>query len=251
MLPTLRMAAPLRSPTSRHAAPARRVAVASRLRRLLDALTTLEARRLGPALCRWLVVREFAVFARDLHVDSPDEAADPSLQWSDLSASTIPLLTEIDPAFGEAEIDRLQREGQYCRLCWLEGNLVHYRWDTTRPAYLSYLDRWYRPLPGDVLTSWLYTAPHYRGRGIQRASHADIREQALARGCRWSLGIVAVWNVPSLRTNEHTGRRRVGTIGYVAIGHWRRHFATGAVRLDNEGCVVVPDGLRDAESPQA
>jgi hypothetical protein len=48
--------------------------------------------------------------------------------------------------------------------------VVHYRWDTNRPAYLPYLGRWYRPQRGDVLTSWLYTAPDHRGRGLQRAS---------------------------------------------------------------------------------
>jgi GNAT superfamily N-acetyltransferase len=213
--------------------------VGGRVRRLLDAARTLGARRITPSLLRWTVLREFVVFARDLRVPSPDEVPDPSLYWTDLSGSTAPLLTEIDPAFDAKELGRLLREGQYCRLGWMGSRLVHYRWDTLQPAYLPYLGRRYRPREGDVLTSWLYTAPDRRGRGVQRASHADLREQALARGCRRSLGIVAVWNAPSLRTNDHTGRTRVGTVGYVAIGPWRRYFATGSVRLDRDGDVTV------------
>jgi GNAT superfamily N-acetyltransferase len=215
------------------------MAVAPRLRRLLDATCTLGAGRLAPSLLRWAVRPEFVVFARDLRVPWPHEVADPALRWTDLSASTAALLRHIDPAFDAKELGRLESEGQYCRLGWRGERLAHYRWDTTRPAYLPYLGRWYRPRSGDVLTTWLYTARDQRGRGIQRASHADLREQALARGCRRSLGIVAVWNAPSLRTNDHTGRVRVGTVGYVAIGPRRRYFATGAVGFDRDGCVVV------------
>jgi GNAT superfamily N-acetyltransferase len=214
--------------------------VSSRVRRLLDAGRTLGARRLSPSLLRWTVRREFVVFVRDLWVRGPDEAPDLDVRWTDLSAAPVALLTRLDPAFADEDVGRLQREGQYCRLGWIGARVVHYRWDTIRPAYLPYLGRWYRPQRGDVLTSWLYTAPDQRGRGLQRASHADLGEQALARGCRRSLGIVAIWNAPSLRANDHTGRVRVGTIGYVAVGPWRSHFATGLVGFDRDGCVTVP-----------
>jgi GNAT superfamily N-acetyltransferase len=196
--------------------------------------------RLAPSLLRWTVRREFVVFARDLRVPAVDEARDPSLRWTDLSDATAPQLLAIDPALAEDEVERASREGQYCRLAWRGDRLVHYRWDTTRPAYLPYLHRRYRPQDGDVLTTWLYTVPDARGHGIQRASHADIRAQALLRGCWRSLGIVAVWNAPSLRTNDHTGRVRAGTVGYVAAGRWRRPFVTGLVRLDRDGSVTLP-----------
>ena len=218
------------------------MSLATRVCRLRDAARTLGAGRLAPSLLRWVVHREFVVFARDLCVPWADEAPDPnpSVRWTDLSPATASLLLAMDPALDEKELRRLQREGQYCRLGWIGERLVHYRWDTARPAYLPYLARWFRPQRGDVLTSWLYTARDRRGRGVQRASHSDLREQALARGCRRSLGIVAVWNTPSLRTNDHTGRIRVGTVGHMAIGPWRRDFATGLVRFDPDGCVTVP-----------
>ena len=46
--------------------------------------------------------------------------------------------------------------------------------------------------------------------------------------------------VPSLRTNDHTGRVRAGTVGYVAAGRWLRPFVTGLVRLDRDGSVTLP-----------
>jgi hypothetical protein len=227
------------------------MAAGARLHRLLDAVRTLGAGGLAPALMRWVVLREFVVFARDLRAPCPDEAPDPALRWTDLSASTAALLRAIDPALEPSDLDRLRREDQYCRLAWLDTRLVHYRWDTLRPAYLPYLGLWYRPQPGDVLTSWLYTARGHRNRGIQHASHADLREQALGRGCRRSLGIVAVWNTPSLRANDQTGRVRVGTVGHLAIGPWRRPFATGSVRFDPDGAVTVPGAATAARARPA
>lgn len=214
--------------------------VRSRLQRLLDAAQTLGPRRLSLPLLRWVVRREFVVFARDLWVPGPDETPDPHVRWTDLSAAPAAVLRRLDPAFGDQDLGRLQREGQYCRLGWIGERVVHYRWDTIRPAYLPYLGRWYQPQRGDVLTSWLYTTPDHRDRGLQRASHSDLRDQALARGCRRSIGIVAIWNAPSLRANDHTGRVRVGTVGNVAVGPWRAHFVTGLVRFDSGGCVTVP-----------
>jgi hypothetical protein len=60
------------------------------------------------------------------------------------------------------------------------------------------------------------------------------------RGCWRSIGIVAVWNAPSLRTNDHTGRVRAGTVGYVAVGRWQRPVVTGLVRIDPDGSVTLP-----------
>jgi GNAT superfamily N-acetyltransferase len=224
------------------------MAVTPRLRRLLDAVRTLGPGRLAPSLLRWVVLREFVVFTRDLAAEAPSERPDPSLRWTDLSAASVEALRDLDSALDETEIERGQRERQSCRLAWLGRRLVHYRWDTTGPAYLPYLGRWYRPQDGDVLTTWLFTAADQRGRGIQRASHADLRAQALARGCQRSLGIVAVWNEPSLRTNDRTGRCRAGTVGYVAVGPWRRYFATGRVGFDRDGYVVVPPAGEPGET---
>ena len=56
--------------------------------------------------------------------------------------------------------------------------------------------------------------------------------------------------VASLRTNDHTGRVRAGTVGYVAAGRWRRTFVTGLVQLDRHGFVTLPSpALAEAHSP--
>jgi GNAT superfamily N-acetyltransferase len=181
------------------------------------------------------------VFARDLTAPWPEERDDPALRWTDLSDAMASRLAGIDPVLSSEEIRRLQREGQYCRLAWMGTQLVHCRWDTTGAAYLPYLGVWCRPRRGDVPTTWLYTARAYRGRGIQRASHADLRREALTRGCQRSIGVVAVWSAPSLRANDRTGRVRVGTVGCLVLGPWRRPFATGAVRLARDGSLTILD----------
>jgi hypothetical protein len=65
-------------------------------------------------------------------------------------------------------------------------------------------------------------------------------------------GIVAVWSAPSLRASDRTGRGRVGTVGCLVLGPWRRRFARGAVRLARDGSRTILDPeVRGGLSPLA
>ena len=55
---------------------------------------------------------------------------------------------------------------------------------------------------------------------------------------------------PALRANDHTGRVRAGTVGYVAAGRWLRPFVTGLVRFDRDGSLTRPStATSGAHSP--
>jgi hypothetical protein len=56
---------------------------------------------------------------------------------------------------------------------------------------------------------------------------------------------------PSLSTNDHTGRVRVGTVGHVATGRRLRSFVTKLVRPDRDGSVTLPSVATSGTHPPA
>jgi hypothetical protein len=54
-------------------------------------------------------------------------------------------ITTVNAALTGVEPRRRWEEGQICVGGWLGGALVHYWWETTRPADLPYLGRSFRP----------------------------------------------------------------------------------------------------------
>ena len=211
------------------------------LSRLRDAYRAQGSRMLlvGP---RWLIRPEYLVIVRDLGRGTPVFAADGATRWSWLREADVPGVLAIHPVLTEADIRRMWAEGQECLTCWVDGAPVFYRWDTTDPAYLPYLDRTFLPRPGDLLISQAFTHPAYRGRGLLSASSAFAVPRARERGAARVVALVAWWNSPTLHVaRDKYGHTVPGTVGYWNVGRWRRYFATGAVRLDGREAIYVED----------
>lgn len=212
--------------------------------RILDASRTLGIAgtlSVGP---RWLVRREFLVLVRDLGRPIQEFPSPRSMRWTALMDADVPRLCAINPTISEAAIHRRLEEGQQCLLGWLDGSLVHFRWDTVGPAYLPYLGRTLQPLEGDLITIEAFTHPACRNRGMHSASTSLVLRRARERGLARSITAVAWWNAPGLRvTREKAGRAVAGTVGRWSLGPWRHDFATGAVRLHASGDLCVrPSG---------
>ena len=127
-----------------------------------------------------------------------------------------------------AEVRRRLDEGQECWAAWIDGELAHWRWEATRPAFLPYLGRTLRPEAGDLCVVDVYTVPRYRDRGLHTAGTFLALERARARGLARLVGLVAWWNTPARRVMEgKTGRTVVGSVGYWTVGLGRRYFARG------------------------
>ena len=77
---------------------------------------------------------------------------------------------------------------------------------------------------------WSYTRPGF----------ADGRDVSPRSACRCRAHAGPTQLVASLRPNDHPGRVRAGTVGYVAAGRWLRPFVTGLARLDRDGSVTLP-----------
>jgi len=208
--------------------------------RLLDVYRTLGLRRTLWVTPSWLIRREFLVLVRDLRLPLPDLPACGPMRWAPLTEADIPQVCAINPAMTEAEIRRRWGEGQECLLCWVGDSLAHYRWESTRPAYLPYLGKIFQVLEGDILISEAFTHPAFRGRGINSLASILALHRARARGLRRSIALVAWWNTPAMRSSwQKAGRVIVGTTGYWNLGLCRHYFATGDVGLDEGGGVSI------------
>jgi GNAT superfamily N-acetyltransferase len=193
---------------------------------------------------RWLLRPEYLVSVRDLERGTPTFAVRDDVRWAPLGEADLPALVALSPTLTEADVRRMWAEGQECHTCWIDDVLVFYRWDSTEPAYLPYLDRTFLPRPGDLLVGQLYTHPAYRSQGVSSASSALVMPRLRARGARRSVTLIAWWNRAGIHvTRDKYGHRVVGTIGSWRLGPWRRYFATGDVRL------VGRTGFRVEEPP--
>jgi hypothetical protein len=181
----------------------------------------------------WAVRPRYLVLTRSLDGPLPPVPPRPDLRCSTLTEADVPSLTAVDPGLDIAEIRRRLDEGQACHLYWIGESLAHYRWEATRLAYLPYLGLTLRLLPGDMCSTWTFTAPAFRGAGLMTVTSPASLHRMHAQGARRAVSVVAWWNTPSMRVTRQTaGRAVVGAVGCWRIGRWRRYFAEGAVRLD-------------------
>jgi hypothetical protein len=208
--------------------------------RFLEANRVLGLRRLLWIIPRWLVRREYFVLIRDLRLPIPDVPAHPPMRWTILTEAEISIVSAINPVMSKDEIRLRWKEGQECLLYWIGGSLVHYRWETTKPAHLPYLDRTLQLLKEDLLVANVFTHPVFRGSGIHSVSSYMGLCRSRDRGFTRSIAIVAWWNAPSLRvTWQKVGYTVAGTVGYWNIGPWKYYFASGYVCLGQDESMYI------------
>jgi hypothetical protein len=196
--------------------------------------------RLPATLARGLVVREYLVTESLLGV-STVPAVPAAVRVGPVTEADVPAALAVNPALSADEIRRRWREGQSWTGWWIAGTLAHWRWDTSSPTYLPYLQRSVRPLPGDLWVVEVFTRPDYRNRGLYSASTGHAFAAAHAAGYRRAIGLVSPWNRPGMHVMVDKWRRApVGRVGYVGVGSWCRSFMRGRVRADDTGAIFVP-----------
>lgn len=116
---------------------------------------------------------------------------------------------------------RLER-GDRLLVARREGRIVSSAWLAERSARVEYLDRWLEVPPGAVYLYDVFTPPEERARGYYGA----MLDRFLASERPGRRVLAAVLPGPSTaeRALARAGFRPVGTIGYVALGKWRRNF---------------------------
>jgi len=211
------------------------------IRRFLDVARTVgvgRALRLAPV---WLLTRRYLVFVWELRQAPPEMPAPDGVSWRILTPAEWPELGGIDPPMSPEEIRRRVAEGQECVAAWVDGVLAYYRWQSTEAVFVPHIRKTLHPCADDIIVVDVFTSPRFRGRGIGEFASRQALARAWAMGRRRAMWLVAWWNVPALHIAHHPEYRRcMGTVGYVNLGPFRRHFATGHVRLAPDGVRVDP-----------
>jgi RimJ/RimL family protein N-acetyltransferase len=119
--------------------------------------------------------------------------------------------------------ERLDR-GDRCFVAWEAGTVVSSRWIAEGRAFVEYLATWIDLDPDEVYLSETFTVPALRGRGVSGAAGTRLAHALADEGCRRILAGVLKENHAGRRAYEKAGYRRVGRIGYIGLGPWRRGF---------------------------
>ena len=203
---------------------------------------------------RWVVCRRYLCLVADLGELALESPGHPMIRVTVLDPSDASLLGTVDPRMTCDEVTRRLDEGQQCSVGWWGDELAHYRWDAIRPVYVPYLGRVLRPSDGDQIVVGIYTAAAFRGRGLAGAVMMDASRRARAGGISRLAWLAAWWNARSLALADQFRSQVVGTVGYWALGRYRRYFAGGQVHFDanNSVCIdAAAPGIRAGADPSA
>ncbi|MEJ2086345.1 MAG: hypothetical protein P8Y44_11805, partial [Acidobacteriota bacterium] len=217
------------------------------LPRLEEAYRILGFRLLWTAP-KHLVHPEYLVVAKDLSkIEEPESFLSsigplPGVRFSALGEEDLDKLYRADPRLPPSEARRRLRSGETCVLCWLSGNLAHYRWECENAPEIPLAGARLRLLAGDAFNSESYTVPEFRRRGLQHITAIAAYRRLRDRGFRRYLALVAPWNRVSLQATLKRGFQVVGAIGSWRLGKFRHCFARGRVRLVEHDIFVVDPG---------
>jgi SAM-dependent methyltransferase/GNAT superfamily N-acetyltransferase len=121
-----------------------------------------------------------------------------------------------------AEVERRLAAGHWCFVARHAGAIVHAGWAVAERGWIDYLGC---PAPlraREVYQTDSFTAPAYRGLDLAGARVAMMARWLRARGYRRLLAAVLPENRAAFRPLEKVGYRRIGWIGVVRLGRWRK-----------------------------
>jgi hypothetical protein len=115
-------------------------------------------------------------------------------------------------------------------------------WIATGYAWMDYLGRGLALAPDEAYLHESFTVPAFRGRNIPVVRARHEARYFHAAGCRRIVAIIVPENAPALRHAVKSGWRRVGVMGYVKLGPWRRDFCRVNAGERPPGVPLPPGG---------
>lgn len=170
-----------------------------------------------------LCYRRLGVFELPLAAPPPEVPARVPLAFAPLAdgdAAEFASLGSSDPAETEARL----AAGHGCFLARAGQELVGACWIARGELRSQYLGRRIELAPDEACSYETYTAPPARGQGVGPALRAWVAADLRDEGCTRLLATVDPDNAPAIRLVEKLGYRRIGTIGWLGVGPWRRAF---------------------------
>ena len=162
----------------------------------------------------------FLIVARSLSEPLPDLCPRIPLEIRLLGCSDLKLVRQIHrPSEARACARRLER-GHTGLLAFYQGQVAGYAWACTE-VHPS-LERVQLTLaPDDVLCVDAYTAPAFRGKGVQTALALARCRLFRDQGYQRAIAYIERRNAPSLAVWRKLGGQEIGEIEFRRIGPWR------------------------------
>lgn len=176
------------------------------------------------ALATLRLYRRLFLLERPLDEPLPDFPLPPGVAIERLGPDDLDAYAAFRPEQGRAACERRLAAGHWCYATRRAGGIVGAVWLAAGWGSIDYLGCRIRLGTDEVYTYDLYTAPAARGLGLTRASRVPHLRLLRALGYRRVLGSVSPDNDAAWALQAAVGFRRIGRMGYVGIGPWRRHF---------------------------
>jgi SAM-dependent methyltransferase len=184
-------------------------------------------RESGTAVLFWkalgeTVFRQMLCFERTLAEPIEPAPAIPGVTVEELPASRAKELQSLRPGTKLGEITHRFREGQRCFIAGMEGRIVHARWLSTGKAWCEVLGTEIPLAPRSAYLYESFTDPELRTIGLARAVGKFSLERLREEGFQLVVAVVDPWNREGRRALENAGWSRVGRLGILRLGPWRR-----------------------------
>lgn len=137
--------------------------------------------------------------------------------------------------------------GAICFVTVLDGAMVAAMWAVEQNAHIDYLGCDLELGRGDGYAFDVFTAPALRGNDLASWSGERMRRHMAELGCVRLVSAQLPENVSAMTRSARRGDVRIGTVGVVALGPWRRPFVRlAAPRTEEPAAKVVLRSCRHA-----
>jgi ribosomal protein S18 acetylase RimI-like enzyme len=115
-------------------------------------------------------------------------------------------------------------QGQVCFVARHQGTIASTCWAAKQRARIDYLGCEIGLADDEIYIYESYTAPRFRSLNIAAVRGSEMMRHFRDSGYRRFVGVLMPENKAAFRPAEKVAYRRVGVIGYVKLGPWRRFF---------------------------
>lgn len=177
------------------------------------------------ALARAQAYRRLELIELDLTGELPAFAPDPlGLRFGFLEPDELHALGRLGGQWTPADAEARIARGERCFAARRASEVVSARWVATSRGWIEYLGTWLPLEPGEAYLYESFTLPELRGRGISPAVGTRFARALADEGARRVLAAVLRESREGTRAYEKVGYRRIGRVGYVKLGPWRKDF---------------------------
>lgn len=173
------------------------------------------------------VYRRMVLLERPLSDPIPEAASGVAVEISLLKAGEVEEYVAFHRGLSAAEVrGRLERGGK-CFVSRHQGSIVNACWTAGGSVWIDYLGRSMQFASDEIYVYNNYTDPRFRGLNVSMVRAAVMLRHFRELGYRRLVAVVVPENKAAFRSPDKAGYRRIGVVGYIRIGRWRRELTRG------------------------